>query len=360
MKQKIVYLLNCLALVSLLTAALWPRPVLATPSVQGITCLEQYVVQADDWLSKIADKLLGDGLAYPAIIAATNQKHIADASFAQVTNPDLIEVGWKLCVPGAADAQALLAAGHPIIVSLEPANLTVFAAASLTEVFTKIGQNFSAEHPGVTFTFNFGGSQQLAQQVGQGAPADIFASANIKQMEVVIQEAGRITSGAERIFARNRLVVIYPGDNPAKLTQLQELATPGLKLVFAAKEVPLGQYTLDFLSKTMTATAFSPIYKDDVLQNVVSYEDNVKSVLAKVSLGEADAGIVYTSDLSIASAEQVGRLDIPDDLNIIANYPIAVISDSAYPAQAQAFLDYILSPTGQEVLAESGFSPANP
>jgi molybdate transport system substrate-binding protein len=254
----------------------------------------------------------------------------------------------------------LLAAGHPIIVSLEPANLTVFAAASLTEVFTKIGQNFSAEHPGVTFTFNFGGSQQLAQQVGQGAPADIFASANIKQMEVVIQEAGRITSGAERIFARNRLVVIYPGDNPAKLTQLQELATPGLKLVFAAKEVPLGQYTLDFLSKTMTATAFSPIYKDDVLQNVVSYEDNVKSVLAKVSLGEADAGIVYTSDLSIASAEQVGRLDIPDDLNIIANYPIAVISDSAYPAQAQAFLDYILSPTGQEVLAESGFSPANP
>ncbi|MFN8459540.1 MAG: molybdate ABC transporter substrate-binding protein [Anaerolineae bacterium] len=242
--------------------------------------------------------------------------------------------------------------------ALEPANLTVFAAASLTDAFNEIGQNFSAEHPGLTFSFNFAGSQQLAQQLGQGAPADVFASANKTQIGKTI-EAGRIISGTERTFARNRLVVIYPQDNPAGLTQLQDLAKPSLKLVFAAKEVPVGQYSLDFLNKAITDTAFSPTYMDEVLKNVVSYEDNVKSVLAKVALGEADAGIVYTSDISGDNAGKVSRLDIPDNLNVIAGYPIAVISDSAYPVQAQAFVDYVLSPAGHAILAKYAFIPAS-
>lgn len=264
------------------------------------------------------------------------------------------------CIPTAENAQAILSSptAGSTTTALEPANLTVFAAASLTDAFNEIGQNFSAEHPGLTFSFNFAGSQQLAQQLGQGAPADVFASANKTQIGKTI-EAGRIISGTERTFARNRLVVIYPQDNPAGLTQLQDLAKPSLKLVFAAKEVPVGQYSLDFLNKAITDTAFSPTYMDEVLKNVVSYEDNVKSVLAKVALGEADAGIVYTSDISGDNAGKVSRLDIPDNLNVIAGYPIAVISDSAYPVQAQAFVDYVLSPAGHAILAKYAFIPAS-
>jgi molybdate transport system substrate-binding protein len=320
-----------------------------------VACAEEYTVQLDDWLSKISEKLLGDVLAYPAIAEATNQKHTSDASFAEIANPDLIEVGWKLCVPGPEDAQALLVTA-PEAAPLEPANLTIFAAASLTEAFNEIGQNFSAEHPGVTFTFNFAGSQQLAQQLAQGAPADVFASANRTQMNVAI-EAGRVVSGTERIFVRNRLVVVYPTDNPAGITQLQDLAKPGVKMILAAKEVPVGQYSLDFLTKAITDTAFSPTYMDDMLKNVVSYEENVRSVLTKITLGEGDAGIVYTSDITGDGADKVGRLDIPDNLNTIASYPIAVISDSAYPTQAQAFVDYVLSPAAQEVLVKYGFIP---
>lgn len=356
MKQRIAYLLYWLVVISLLLAALAPLPVLAVPLTQdAVACAEEYTVQLDDWLSKISEKLLGDVLAYPAIAEATNQKHTSDASFAEIANPDLIEVGWKLCVPGPEDAQALLVTA-PEAAPLEPANLTVFAAASLTEAFNEIGQNFSAEHPGVTFTFNFAGSQQLAQQLAQGAPADVFASANRTQMNVAI-EAGRVVSGTERIFVRNRLVVVYPTDNPAGITQLQDLAKPGVKMILAAKEVPVGQYSLDFLTKAITDTAFSPTYVDDVLKNVVSYEENVRVVLTKIALGEGDAGIVYTSDITGDGADKVGRLDIPDNLNTIASYPIAVISDSAYPTQAQAFVDYVLSPAAQEVLVKYGFIP---
>jgi molybdate transport system substrate-binding protein len=363
MKQRSASLTNYLLIITILLSALGLAPVLAAPAVKEITCAEEYTIQADDWLSKIADKLLGDVLAFPAIVAATHQKQAADATFAQITNPDLIEPGWKLCIPGPEDAQALLAttsaapAIEATMAPLEPANLTVFAAASLTDAFNEIGQNFSAEHPGVTITFNFAGSQQLAQQLAQGAPADLFASANRRQMEMAILEAQRVISGTEQTFVHNRLVVIYPADNPAGITQLQDLAKPGVKLILAAQEVPVGQYSLDFLGKAVQDLAFGATFKDDVLKNVVSYEENVRSVLTKVALGEGDAGIVYTSDISGDGADQVGRMDIPDALNTIASYPIAIVNDSAYPAQAQALMDYILSPAAQAVLANYGFIP---
>src|SRR5262245_5549577 len=168
MKRTTEYLLNCLLLISMLLSSLVPATAAwAAPAAQEITCAEEYTVQADDWLSKISEKLLGDVLAFPAIAEATNQKHAADATFAEVSDPNLIEVGWKLCIPGVEDAQALLAsapaapepAPEAAVAPLEPANLTIFAAASLTEAFNEIGQNFSALHPGVTETFNFAGSQ---------------------------------------------------------------------------------------------------------------------------------------------------------------------------------------------------------
>jgi molybdate transport system substrate-binding protein len=235
-------------------------------------------------------------------------------------------------------------------------DLNIFAAASLTEAFGEIGKLFEANHPGLTVVYNFAGSQQLAQQINAGAPADVFASANKKQMDVVI-EAGGVVSGIQQPFAENRLVVIYPKDNPAGLAALKDLAKPDLKIVLAAKEVPVGQYSLDFLDKAIADQMLGMTYKDEVFKNVVSYEENVKAVLAKVALGEADAGIVYLSDISGANGDRVSRIDIPDVLNVIASYQIAPVKESLNPELAQAFVDLVLSQQGQAILAKYNFIP---
>ncbi len=238
------------------------------------------------------------------------------------------------------------------------ATLNVFAAASLQDVFTEMGENFEAANPGTKVAFNFAGSQQLAQQIDQGAPADVFASANKAQMTAAIK-SGRVVSGAEHVFVRNRLVVIVPKDNPGKVEKLQDLAKPGLKLVLAAKEVPVGQYTLDFLTRTLTDTNFGAAYQGAVLKNVVSYEDNVRSVLSKVVLGEADAGVVYTTDVTQDAAPKVTSIDIPDTLNTVAAYPIAALQDSKQADLAGKFVTYVLSDEGQKILASYGFIPAS-
>jgi molybdate transport system substrate-binding protein len=232
--------------------------------------------------------------------------------------------------------------------------LIVFAAASLTEAFTELGAALTAAHPGVRVIFNFGGSQQLAQQLAQGAPADLFASANRRQMAVAV-DAGRVGSDTAQVFACNRLVVVYPVANHAGLATLHDLAAPGLKLVLAAPEVPVGGYARDFLDRAAVAADYGPAYSAAVLANVVSYEENVRAVLSKVVLGEADAGIVYASDVTLDAAEQVGRMAIPDALNTVAEYPVAPVVDAAHPALAQAFLDLLLGPEGQAILAKYGF-----
>ena len=235
--------------------------------------------------------------------------------------------------------------------------LTVLAAASLTESFTELGKVFETQNPGVKVSFSFAGSQQLAQQLSQGADADVFASASPKYMDAAVA-ANRVNKDDAKTFVKNRLVVIFPKDNPAGLKELKDLAKPGLKLDLADKSVPVGQYALDFLDKAIKDPGFDPAYKDSVLKNVVSYEDNVKSVLAKVSLGEADAGIVYVTDITAGAANKVGKLDIPDALNTIATYPIAPISDSKNADLAKAFVALVLSPDGQAIIAKYGFIPA--
>jgi molybdate transport system substrate-binding protein len=242
----------------------------------------------------------------------------------------------------------------PAVVPVQAGTLTIYAAASLNDAFNEIGAVFSATNPGFMIVYNFAGSQQLAQQIVEGAPADVFASANNTQMNVAI-ESGRILTGTQRIFTRNRLVVVTPADNPAGISTLQDLSKPGLKLVFAAAEVPVGQYSLDFLDKAEADGSLGAGYKDAVLANVVSYEENVRAVLTKVTLGEADAGIVYTSDSTRDAGEQVQRIDIPDTLNTVASYPIAPLADSPRIALAEAFIDYVLSAEGQERLAKYGF-----
>jgi molybdate transport system substrate-binding protein len=238
--------------------------------------------------------------------------------------------------------------------SVKSRELIVFAAASLTEAFGEIGTLFESQNPGTTVTFNFAGSNQLAQQIGQGAPADVFASANAVQMGVAI-ESGRVITGTQQTFVRNRLVVITPADNPGDVTTLQDLTKPGLKIVFAADAVPVGQYSVEFLEKASADSGFTADYKDAVLANVVSYEENVRSVLSKVVLGEADAGIVYTSDITQNSREQVAQIEIPDVLNVIASYPIAPVADSANSELAAEFIALVLSPEGQAILTRYGF-----
>jgi molybdate transport system substrate-binding protein len=267
----------------------------------------------------------------------------------------LLAVGC-IAQPTATSAETETISEAPTYAPAEPVELNVFAAASLTESFNEIGKLFEANHPNVTVVFNFAGSQQLVQQINEGAPADIFASANKKQMDVAI-EAGNVVSGTQQTFAKNRLLVIFPKENPAGLKELKDLSNSGLKLVLAAKEVPVGQYSLDFLEKAAADPAFGATFKEDVLKNVVSYEDNVKAVLTKVALGEADGGIVYTSDITGQDTSKVGKLDIPDALNVIATYPIAPIKDSKNPDLAQAFIDLVLSQEGQELLAKYNFIP---
>lgn len=238
----------------------------------------------------------------------------------------------------------------------QPATLTVLAAASLTEPFTALGQQFESDHPGVTVQFNFAGSQQLAAQLAQGAPADVFAAASAKTMQAAV-DAGRIQSAAVQNFASNRLVIITPRANPAGLQSLDQLARPGLKLNLPASEVPAGMYALQVFTNAAADPAFGADFSERVLKNVVSYEQNVKAVVTKVSLGEVDAGIVYASDARSAQ-EQVAVIEIPAAFNISAVYPAAVVADSPAPQLAADFLTLLQSPAGQAVLASYGFLPA--
>lgn len=235
--------------------------------------------------------------------------------------------------------------------------LTVFAAASLTDAFNEIGDKFKQQNPGATFEFNYAGSQQLRTQLEQGAAADLFASANTKEMNAAIQ-SGLVVSGTQKTFVRNRLALIVPKDNPGAITDLKGLAKPGLKIVLAAPGVPVGGYTLIALDK-MNAD-FGATFSQTVLANVVSQEDNVKQVVAKVQLGEADAGIVYTSDITPQVADELIRLDIPDKYNVLATYPIAVLKGARQADLAAKFMDYVLSSDGQAILTKWGFIPAKP
>jgi molybdate transport system substrate-binding protein len=234
----------------------------------------------------------------------------------------------------------------------ESRTLNVFAAASLTDAFTEIGNNFQNAIPNVTVTFNFAGSQALRTQIEEGAPADVFASASGKEMETLITGSFVIAESSQN-FLSNKLVIILPADNSAEIDSLEDLATSGFKIVLAAEEVPVGNYARQSLD--LMNGSYGTDFKDKVLANVVSNEDNVKQVVAKVQLGEADAGIVYTSDAVAAS--ELKTIEIPNELNVIAKYPIAPLVESANADLAEAFITYVFSDEGQEILQKWGFAP---
>jgi molybdate transport system substrate-binding protein len=232
--------------------------------------------------------------------------------------------------------------------------LTVFAAASLTEAFQSLGKKFEAKHPETSIRFNFGGSQQLVQQMVHGARADVLAAANMKQMNVAIK-SGVIDTSLVRTFARNRLVVILPKENSARIRSLQELTKPGIKIVLADSSVPAGQYALQVLDRCSSAEVFGIAFKRGVLRNVVSYEENVRAVLSKVQMDECDAGIVYSSDVCRDSLQRIQTIDIPEAMNSIAEYPAAVARESIVRHTAREFVEYLLSGEGQHLLQGFGF-----
>jgi molybdate transport system substrate-binding protein len=240
------------------------------------------------------------------------------------------------CVPGGS---AEGAGSRELIVS---------AAASLTDAFTDIGTAFEGTEQGVTVAFNFGPSDGLAGQINEGAPVDVFASASPTWMDSVQDEGPGVSGRTD--FARNKLAIVVPADNPAGIENLNDLTEDAVQLVLAAEGVPVGDYAREVLVNAGIS--------DAALANVVSNEEDVRAVLTKVLSGDADAGIVYVTDVTADVADQVSLIEIPDDVNVIATYPIAVVTGSEEADLAQRFVDFVLG-DGQQTLAEYGFLPAS-
>lgn len=221
-------------------------------------------------------------------------------------------------------------------------DIVVFAAASLTEAFTELGDAFTAEFPDATVTFNFAASSQLVTQIIEGAPADVYASADWSNMAKLTDADA--AQGEPVVFADNLSEIIVAPGNPLGITDITDLANDELILVTCAPAVPCGTYaTQIFENAGITATPDS-------------FEENVKSVVTKVTLGEADAGIAYATDI-IATGDDAEGVEIPTELNVVAEYPIVLTTEATNPDGGQAFVDFVLGDTGQAILADYGFSP---
>jgi len=253
-----------------------------------------------------------------------------------------------------AIAAIILAASS--LVGAADDELTVFTAASLTGTFGEIGQLYENE-TGMSVAFNFDGSQALRTQIENGAYADLFASANKRHMNA-LRDGGLINNSSMVVFTRNRISLIIPRDNPAGISNLSDLARPGLKIVMGTKDVPVGDYALQIIDKLGNDSAYGPDYRAAVLDNVISQETNVNYVVTKVALGEADVGFAYVSDITEDMADRVDKIDIPDEFNVIAEYPIAVMRESERPAQSQDFVNLVTSDRGKAILERYGFAPA--
>ena len=239
-----------------------------------------------------------------------------------------------------------------------PAGITVFAAASLTDAFTEAKDAFIEQNPNVSIEFNFAGSSALVTQLQEGAPADVFASAAQKNMDTALENGSVVDAG--QVFAKNRLAVIVPKDNPAGIQSPCDLDNSGVKLVIAEEGVPVGDYARQVVrqpgSSMRRAESASP---NVVLGNIVSNEANVKAVVTKVQLGEADAGIAYVTDVTPDVAGDITIIPIEDAYNVIATYPIAVTTNAGSPDVAQAFIEFLLSARDSRFCKATASCPRN-
>jgi molybdate transport system substrate-binding protein len=221
--------------------------------------------------------------------------------------------------------------------------LTVFAAASLTSSFEQLGESFEKSHEGVQVDFNFAGSSDLVAQVQSGAPADVLASADEANMEKLT--ADDLQGSNPELFATNTLEIATPPDNPADVQSLEDLADPDINLVICAPEVPCGA-----ASQSVAEAAGVTLQPD-------SEEQSVTDVLGKVTSGEADAGLVYVTDV-ISAGDAVQGIELPESASVVNSYPIATVAGSENAHLAQEFVDLVLSDEGQQVLGDAGFGPA--
>jgi molybdate transport system substrate-binding protein len=218
--------------------------------------------------------------------------------------------------------------------------VTVFAAASLTKTFTELGASFESAHPGTTVSFSFAGSSDLVSQITEGAPADVFASADEANMTKATT-AG-VTQGDPVDFATNVLAIAVPPGNPAKISSFADLAKPGIKTVICAPQVPCGAATAKV--EATTGVTLAP----------VSQESAVTDVLGKVSSGEADAGIVYVTDVK-GAGDKVGSVPFPEASSVVNTYPIVALKDAKDAALAKAFVSFVTGSEGRKVLSAAGF-----
>jgi molybdate transport system substrate-binding protein len=236
----------------------------------------------------------------------------------------------------------------------EGGTLAVFAASSLTDAFGVLARSFEEQNPGIEVRQSFESSSTLLTQIQQGAPADVFASAAEEEMDTAVDDG--LVAGEPEIFARNREVVMVPRDNPANVQSMRDLAKPGIRLVLAEEGVPAADYALEILGKANAE--YGGGFKQDVLSNVVSREADVRASVGRVALGDADATFGYASDYTPDTRDRVRVIQIPEDLNIIATYPIAALKDAKDPDLARRWVDLVMSDEGQRVLDEWGFEPA--
>jgi molybdate transport system substrate-binding protein len=248
-------------------------------------------------------------------------------------------------------AMALAGCGTTSQASSGSTRMTVLAASSLAKVFPRIGSMFMANHPGVTFGFSFAGTDQLAAQIQQGAPADLFAGASTTYGD---QLAAAGLTDAYREFCTNRLVLVVPASDPAGIRSLRDLSSMPVKLVIGSEGVPVGAYARTVLQKL--DALYGSGYSASVLDRVVSNEDSVTSILSKVQTGEADAGFVYVTD-ALAAGPAVRAFALPSEAEAIAVYPVAAVRASRNPAVARQFVAFLLSPPAQRVLRAAGFGP---
>lgn len=228
--------------------------------------------------------------------------------------------------------------------------VTVFAASSLTDAFSTLKPVFEATNPGHRVRFNFGPSSVLRTQVQQGAPVDVFASADWAQMQPLVD--GKQVH-APQTFARNRLVLVVPARNPGSVRSLRDLARPGLRVITTGEAVPIGRYTQEMLGKLSRMSGYGRDFAARVNANVVSREANVRTLVAKIELGEADAAVVYESDARLS--RRLRALPIPLAANVTAEYPIAVVASARDRAGAEAFVRLVRSSRGRDVLRRFGF-----
>ncbi|HET6384637.1 MAG TPA: molybdate ABC transporter substrate-binding protein [Armatimonadota bacterium] len=225
------------------------------------------------------------------------------------------------------------------------------AAASLQDVFREMDRTFEANHPGTRVLLSTGASSVLRTQIQQGAPADLFAAADTKNVDM-LAKAG-LTSQTS-VFTRNELVIAVPASNPAHIKSLADLSRPGVRLVMTAPQVPIGHYTQTLLARIQQSGKFGAGFAAAVKRNVVSQQPDVRSLLAQVELGEADAAIVYATD-TVAGGAKVRAIAIPPELNVIGAYKVAVLRHALQPGLARDYVKLLLSPDGQALLRKNGF-----